>query len=133
MRKTIQKDFFIITYGPTKLFDITPKILNICKNVKKGFINIFSKGSTGALLILPRENQVIEQIEKELWNLIPVYGWKHPGNAYAHLRSTLTSTKIVIPVVDGKPVIGESRVYFVENQCYVARDRRITLAVHGEK
>ena len=73
MRKTIQKDFFIITYGPTKLFDITPKILNICKNVKKGFINIFSKGSTGALLILPRENQVIEQIEKELWNLIPVY------------------------------------------------------------
>jgi len=121
------------TYGPNALFDISGEIAKAVEEsgIRKGVVVVFSHGSTGSLVRL--KDGFEEKFRKALWDLIPIDGWEHPGNAYAHLRSTLTSTKIVIPVVDGKPVIGESRVYFVENQCYVARDRRITLAVHGEK
>lgn len=116
----------IKTHGPNKLFDITGHLESFSRKVGRGFVNVFSKGSTGALVILPRDEDVVERFEKDLWDLVEVYGWRHPGNAYAHLRSTLIGTNMVVLVEGGKPLIpARHGVFFVENQPYVMRERTI--------
>lgn len=116
----------IKTHGPNKLFDITDHLKSFSENIGQGFVNVFSKGSTGALVLLPRKKEIVEQFEEDLWDLVEVYGWRHPGNAYAHLRSTLIGTNLVILVEEGKLLIPEEHsVFFVENQPYVMRERTI--------
>ncbi len=130
MINIIQRDFFIITHGPTKLFDITDKVLKNIEDVENGVINIFSKGSTGALIIIPRDNKIVEEYEKSLWKLVPVYGWKHPGNAYAHLRSSLIGTALNIPVHKGKILLPQNNgIFFLENQFTNARRRHVLITI----
>jgi len=130
--KVYVKTFIIKTYGPNKLFDITDRVEKIVEEspVENGVVTVFSHGSTGALVRLKPEQ--VEDYSYALWDLVPIKGWQHPGNAYAHLRSTLISTKLTLPVINRKVVLGPARVYFVENQCYVARERHITVVVEGE-
>ncbi len=113
----------LVTYGPNKLFDVTRWVEEECRGVKEGAVLVFAKGSTGALVLL--EEGEVEGFERDLWGLVEVYGWEHPGNAYAHLRSTLMGTGLVLPVVDGRPVLGGRRVYFVENQPALNRHRKL--------
>lgn len=132
MSKVYVKTFTIKTYGPNKLFDITDKVEKIVEEslMENGVTTVFSHGSTGAIVRIKPEQA--EEYSYVLWDLVPINGWQHPGNAYAHLRSTIISTKLTLPLIGRKLVLGPARIYFVENQCYVARERHITVAVEGE-
>ena len=134
MRVVALEEKSFITYGPNKLFDVTEHVGEVAAKVKRGFVAVLCKGSTGALLVLPREKEVVEEYERGLWNIVPVYGWRHPGNAYAHLRSTLIGTSMLVAVKKGEPILPEgSGVFFLENQAVNARRRKIVLvAVESE-
>ncbi len=134
MRVVALEEKGFVTYGPNKLFDVTEYVGEIAAKVEKGFVAVLCKGSTGALLVLPREKEVIEECERGLWSLVPIYGWRHPGNAYAHLRSTLIGTSIIVAVEKGGLVLPKgSGVFFLENQAVNARRRKIVLiAVESE-
>lgn len=119
----------LITYGPGKLFDITEHVKEAASNVDEEALFLFSKGSTGALVRLPRSEDVIELFEKELWRLVRIYGWPHPGNAYAHLRSTLIGTWMIVPVSEGEPLLNGLGAYFLENQPVNARKREVFIYV----
>ncbi|OYT31577.1 MAG: hypothetical protein B6U94_02765 [Thermofilum sp. ex4484_79] len=130
MRILKQEDFFIVTHGPTKLFDITERVAEIAKDIDIGLVNVFSKGSTGGLVVLPRDSNTIENYEKDLWKLIPIYGWRHPGNAYAHLRSSLIGTSINVIVEKGKLLLPpRNGIFFLENQFTNARRRHILVTI----
>ncbi len=121
--------YSIVTYGPNALFDITWMVEDAVKKaqVRTGAAFVWSTGSTGAIVRLPPH--VVEDFKKVLWDLLPVLGWLHPGNAYAHLRSTLIKTCYAIPVLEGKPLLNNTRVYFLENQSTYGRRRTIYVAV----
>lgn len=126
MRVTRVTRVELVTYGPNKLFDITDKLAGLVEGVEEGVLALQAVGSTGALVILPEE--VREGFESDLWDLVPTLGWRHLGNAYAHLRSTLIDTLQLLPVVNGRvPVSG--RVYFLENQPALNRRRAVVAAV----
>lgn len=125
------KTIRLLTYGPGKLFEITSHIACQAKEIKNGIIHVFSKGSTGALVIIPKDH--VKNFERSLWDLLPVYGWEHPGNAYAHLRSTLIGTSLLILVKDREPLLPENHgVYFIENQPANRRERKIILITQEE-
>lgn len=122
----------IVTHGPNKLFDVTGLLEEAARRVGEGVAAVFSKGSTGALAVIPRGS--VEEFEEELWSLVPVDGWEHPGNAYAHLRSTLIGTSLLVPVHEGKPCLPEGYgVFFVENQPANARRRKIFVAAFSTR
>ena len=117
-----------LTYGPNKLFDVTGRLRELAEGVREGFLAVTAQGSTGALVVLPPD--AIEEFERRLWELVPVYGWRHPGNAYAHLRSTLIGTNIVIPVEGGELKLPRgAAVYFLENQATYNRRRKLVVSV----
>jgi len=117
----------LVTYGPNKLFDITDQCIEVSEKIREGFLTIFSKGSTGAIVVLPSGKEIKESYERSLWDLVPVYGWQHPGNAYAHLRSTLIGTSHIIPIVKNQLLIPGQSIYFLENQPVTKRHRKIII------
>jgi thiamine phosphate synthase YjbQ (UPF0047 family) len=119
----------LVTYGPNKLFDITERVVELASGVDEGFVSLQAVGSTGALVVLPRDRRVVEAFERDLWDLVPTLGWRHPGNAYAHLRSTLIGTTLVLPVAGGAVPLGGSGVFFLENQPALNRHRAVVAAV----
>jgi len=127
MRIKEVKKLELVTYGPNKLFDITDQCIEVSKKVKEGFLTVFSKGSTGAIVVLPKNQKIKESYEKDLWDLVPVYGWQHPGNAYAHIRSTLIGTSCIISIVKNQLQIPGQAIYFLENQPVSRRHRKIII------
>ncbi|MEZ0346128.1 MAG: YjbQ family protein [Infirmifilum sp.] len=119
----------LTTYGPNKLFEITEKVAELVKGVKEGAIVLQAVGSTGALVILPRRRDVLNAFEDALWDLVPTLGWRHPGNAYAHLRSTLIGTALALPILDGALPLNGCGIFFLENQPALNRRRAVIAAV----
>lgn len=119
----------LVTYGPNKLFDITDRVAKLAAGVEEGLLVLQAVGSTGALVTLPRRAEVIEAFERDLWDLVPTLGWMHPGNAYAHLRSTLIGTALALPVVGGSLPLGDCGIFFLENQPAMNRRRAVIASV----
>uniref|UniRef100_A0A7C3SMB5 YjbQ family protein n=1 Tax=Thermofilum pendens TaxID=2269 RepID=A0A7C3SMB5_THEPE len=117
------------TYGPNKLFDLTDRVLSLTHSVEEGAVFLQAVGSTGALLVLPRSEEVLRAFEQDLWDLVPTLGWRHPGNAYAHLRSTLMGTTLALPVLRGQVPLSGSGIFFLENQPAMNRPRVMVAAL----
>jgi len=117
------------TYGPNKLFDLTDRVLSLAHSVEEGAVFLQAVGSTGALLVLPRSKEVLRAFEQDLWDLVPTLGWRHPGNAYAHLRSTLMGTTLALPVLRGQVPLSGSGIFFLENQPAMNRPRVVVAAL----
>lgn len=77
-------------YGPANLFPLAEEIPAELTAAQQGegFLHLFSVGSTGVLVMLPEAAQkayvaaVMEKISWQQWH-------RHPGNAFAHLRSSI--------------------------------------------
>ena len=129
MRVVKTARFEFVTYGPNKLFDITDRVVELANGVTEGFVSLQAVGSTGALVVIPRDKRIVESFENDLWDLVPTLGWQHPGNAYAHLRSTLIGTTLLLPVLDGTIPLGRCGIFFLENQPALNRHRAVIAAV----
>ncbi|MCD6357097.1 MAG: hypothetical protein DRJ96_06710 [Thermoprotei archaeon] len=117
-----------LTYGPNKLFDITERATRLALGVPEGVLLLQAIGSTGALLLLPRNRGVLESYEHDLWDLVETLGWRHPGNAYAHLRSTLIGTTLALPIIGGEVPLNGAGIFFLENQPAMNRRRTVVAA-----
>lgn len=101
----------IKTHGPMKLFDITEEVNSIVCGIRGGFLIIHVKGATPGL--------VVSHVDRDtLWNVMsriaPIdRNYKH-GNAYAHIRSTILSTSLELPILDGRVYTGGRRIYLLE-------------------
>ena len=96
-----QSSFNLHSYGPANLFDITEGVLSeiSLSEIDDGLMSIFSIGSTGAILSLPEDEGLKEAFEAWVMNKIPFdVLHRHPGNAFAHLRSTFLGTNKVFPI-----------------------------------
>lgn len=129
MRVTTTSRIELLTYGPNKLFDITGQVCKLVEGVTEGAVVLQAMGSTGALVLLPRSREVVEAFEYDLWDLVSTYGWRHPGNAYAHLRSTLIGTGLILPIARGEIPLRGNGIFFLENQPAMNRRRVINAAV----
>jgi len=119
------------TYGPMELHPIT-KIAKSAiaeSTIKNGIVWISVEGATPALLILTRGKE--KDMLNHITNLILFKNWKH-GNAYAHLISTIISTNLAIPIIEGELLLNSSEeIYILETRSVYNHLRRILIEVHG--
>jgi secondary thiamine-phosphate synthase enzyme len=92
---------YLKAYGPANLFDLSTMVEQFSSQFtelnKSGFW-ISSIGSTGALLFLPDDARVKDDFLTWMRKKIS-YSQKHrhPGNAFAHLRSTFLGCFLFLP------------------------------------
>jgi secondary thiamine-phosphate synthase enzyme len=111
----MKNDVFIVeAHGPASLFNLMP-YLKSYTYPQEAWIFLQSLGSTGALITLPPIEEVKEAFVKWLVSLIPQSSsYRHPLNAYAHLRSSFMRCFSLLPFVKDSFGI-YNHVFLVEN------------------
>ncbi len=123
----------IRTNGPMKYYDLTPILEEIVGGyrVVEGLIHVHAEGATPGLVVLDGEH--LNVFNEALIKAIPAVDWRH-GNAYAHLRSSVLGTHLVLAVHNGGLWLGEDyRVYYVETRPVHSHRRRIHIFIESWK
>jgi len=127
------------TEGEIQIFDITLNVRNAIKDsgITKGLVNVFVPGATGAITTLEYEPRLVQDTINLLKKLVPKgIGYQHDyqdDNAHSHLRASLLSPELTIPIIGGAPVLGTwQQVVFLELDTR-GRERKIIVTVMGDK
>ncbi len=115
-----------MSYFPLR--DRIESIIARC-GISRGLVTIHARGATPAIIVVDRRE--LEYFDELLKKLVPVTGWRH-GNAYAHLRSTITSTTTTVPFINSRLVLPlEYEVYFLETRPVHNHRRIVHIYIRG--
>lgn len=115
--------FKISTKGSADIIDITTQVSKAVKEskVKDGICLISSPGSTCGITTIEYESGLIEDLKRVLERIAPMLeDYEHckrwgDCNGYAHIRSALLKPFFVVPVENGKLVLGQwQQVIFID-------------------
>jgi secondary thiamine-phosphate synthase enzyme len=117
---------------------ITPKVEQILRSsgIKNGMVLVSAMHITAGVYVNDNEDGLIEDIDKWLEELAPFReGYKHhqtgEDNGDSHLKAILVHHQVMLPVADGKLVLGTwQRVFYAEFDGQ--RSKRVLVYVMGE-
>ncbi len=136
MNITVKK-LQIRTKKSVELINITPEINEIIYNlkVKNGFVLIYTKHTTTALIINENEDRLLSDIKETLLRIVPKgAGYKHDqidNNAHSHIIASLIGNSLCIPIINGSMDLGTwQSILFIELDG--PRTRTITVQTYSE-
>jgi secondary thiamine-phosphate synthase enzyme len=121
------------------IFDITPRIREVIRGWKDGFVNVFVQGSTGGVTVMEYESGLIKDIKNIFKELIPREGdYAHnltwgDANGHSHLRASLLKPSLTIPFKDGRDYLGTWQQVVVLDFDNKRRKRKVILQIIGKK
>ena len=134
--KVFNTSYNFSTKGEIEFIDLTDHVQKavVKSGVKNGFVHVFAPHATGILILTENDYSLLEDIRAFLEKVIPKHeNYRHPSNAYAHLRSMLLPPDKTIPVIDGHAEFGTwQSLIFVETDVHPRR-RTVIIQVAGEQ
>ncbi|MCS7386100.1 MAG: secondary thiamine-phosphate synthase enzyme YjbQ [archaeon GB-1867-005] len=121
------------TKGEIEIIDLTPKIRKVVEEseIKNGVAVVFTPGSTAAITTIEYEPNLEEDLKELLRRIAPKNGWRHPINAHSHLRATILSPSLTVPIINGKLALGTwQQIVFLELDTR-PRNRRVIVQLIG--
>jgi secondary thiamine-phosphate synthase enzyme len=101
------------------LIDLTAELSKIASKMDAGTVLVFAPHATGAIIICEDEPGLKEDIITFVKDTFEKKGYKHDkidNNAHAHIISSLMGCSTVLPVEEGKLVLGLwQSVFFLES------------------
>jgi len=123
------------TTGEFDVVDLTTRVETAVEGsgVGEGIAVVYAGHATGVIVLNEYEPSLLEDLKEFLRSLVPADGgYRHPANAYAHLRSMLMTPSRVVPVHGGRLGLGTwQSLYWVEVERRPRR-RRVEVTVIGE-
>ncbi|PVX23082.1 MAG: hypothetical protein CW716_12950 [Candidatus Bathyarchaeum sp.] len=133
--KVFNEKVVFSTKDPIDLVDLTAKVHEVVRKsgIKNGLVHVFAPHATGVLILTEHEPSLDRDVKDFLEKIVPKHGgYRHPSNAYSHLRSMLLPPDRTIPIIDGEAVFGTwQSLVFVETDAY-PRQRTIIMQAMGE-
>ena len=135
-----QEQFSFDTTVHRQMDDLTDQVTAIVGHscIKTGIVQVFCVGSTAAIGAIEFEPGLQRDLPEMLDRLIPPsrdYGHEqtwHDGNGHSHLQATLLGPSLLVPVANGKPVLGTWQ-QIIHLECDVRpRRRTVVVTVMGE-
>ena len=126
-----------------QLIDVTRRITECIgeSGIRNGFAGLFSQHTTAVLLVNEWQDALLQDIADFLNRVVaeglpyrhnsPLYSDCDRSNATSHLRSLLFNNSVMVPVVDGRPVLGRFQSVILA-ELDGPRDRQVKLQVLGE-
>jgi len=129
------EEYWFNTHGELDVVDLTPWLDEVASRsgIKEGLMLIYAGHATGVIILNEYEPSLIEDVKDFLRRLTPSDGdYRHPINAFSHLRSMLLEPSKVIPIHGGRLGLGTwQRVYWIEAERRPRR-RRVEAMIIGE-
>jgi len=134
--KVANYSFSFTTKGEIDFVDLSEKVQEevSASGVRNGIVHVFAPHATGILVLTENDDSLLEDIKFFLEEIVPKNaGYRHPSNAYAHLRSMLLPPDKTLPIVNGQVTFGTwQSLFFVETDVY-PRKRTVIIQVIGEQ
>lgn len=119
--------------------DVTEEVSDLVarSGVQTGAVIVSLTGSTGAVTTIEYEPGALADLRRALDQLAPANDdYEHnarwgDGNGFSHVRSALLKTSIAIPIIDGRPALGEWQQIVVINLDNRAREREVVAVICG--
>ena len=132
--------FKVSTKGFNDIVDITVKVAAAVKysKIKEGICLVFCPGSTVGLTTIEAEPNLIEDFKEFLEKLVPSNRpYRHDrtwgeANAFSHILSALIKPFLVIPVEDGKLILGTWQQVILVDFDSRPREREILVKLIGK-
>src|SRR5262245_24011396 len=109
--------------------------------IRNGFAGVFSQHTTAVLLVNEWQSALLDDIGTFLGRVVeeglpykhnsPVFSDCERGNATSHLRSLLFNNSVLLPISEGKPVLGQFQSVILA-ELDGPRDRTLKLQILGE-
>lgn len=137
--KVITKQVGKSTKGFNDIVDLTHDIEQFIsdQNLIEGQMLVFINGATAAISTVEYEPGLLKDIPKALERIAPMNEryhhndtW-HDGNGYAHVRSTLMSPMVILPVYKNKLVRGTWQQVVLLDFDNRPRQRNVTIQFTG--
>ncbi len=128
------KTLHVHTRSKTELTDITEAITEavITSGIKDGICVVFTPHTTTGILV---SENVDPRLQRDLLGSLARIApdnvrYAHGGgNAAAHIKSARTGVSVTLPVIDGRPLLGEWQGVFFAEFDGPREDRRIVIKV----
>ena len=120
--------------------DITDEVAALVADsgVRTGSVVVSLVGSTGTVTTIEYEAGALQDLRRALDQIAPTSDeYAHnaaynDGNGFSHVRSALLGPGVVLPVVDGRLVVGRWQRVAVFNLDNRPRDREVMAVVVGD-
>lgn len=127
--------FSIKTKGNNDVIDITKQVAEIVKksDVKDGMCLVSCPGSTVGITTIEYEPNLIKDFQEFLKKLAPSNKEYHhdktwgEGNGFSHLLSALIKPFLIVPVENGKLVLGQWQQIVLIDFDNRAREREVVI------
>jgi secondary thiamine-phosphate synthase enzyme len=119
--------------------DITQELIQILRktSINNGTMHVTVIGSTGSVTTIEYERGVIEDLKRAITRLAPPdldyeheKAW-HDGNGHSHVQAALLGPSLVIPIREGRLVLGTWQQAVLINHDNRSRQRRVEVTVVG--
>jgi secondary thiamine-phosphate synthase enzyme len=123
------------TKGNTDILDITAKVSEIVQDsdLTNGIATLIILGSTAAITTIENESRLLADFKDTMEKVIPTYtNYRHPSNAFAHIRSALFGTSFTVPFADKVLQLGIWQQIVLIDFDNRPRSREITIQMVGE-
>ncbi|HEY8118513.1 MAG TPA: secondary thiamine-phosphate synthase enzyme YjbQ [Methylophilaceae bacterium] len=124
-----------------RLYDITPEVLAWAKQsgMATGMLTLYIQHTSASLLINENyDSDVLIDMEAFFARLVPdgdslfIHTVEGPDDMPAHVRTALTQTSLSIPLLNGKPALGQWQGIFLYEHRTSPYSRRVLLHLMGE-
>jgi secondary thiamine-phosphate synthase enzyme len=128
------------TRGNNDICDVTDAVKQCVADagVRAGTATVFVPGSTAGLTTIEYEPGVVSDLARCFERLVPVAhdyaherAW-HDGNGHSHVRAALLGPSLVLPIADGKPLLGTWQQVVLVDFDNRPRDRTYSVTIMGE-
>jgi secondary thiamine-phosphate synthase enzyme len=123
------------------LIEITGKVQAgiVQSGIRQGLLTLFIRHTSASLLIQENADAEVRfDLERFFARLVPdgdalfVHGDEGADDMPAHVRSALTATQLVIPIIDGSPALGTWQGIYLWEHRLRGHSREIVVHVMGE-
>jgi secondary thiamine-phosphate synthase enzyme len=107
----MQTTELIIDTSSRRTVDLTDEVASFCSSLGDGLVSVFAPHATAGIALMELGSGSENDLEELLERLMPRdhrYRHRHgsPGHGADHLLPVLVSPSLVLPVLDGRAVIG---------------------------
>ena len=135
-----QREIQIQTSTHGQMHDITSEVARVVteSGMRRGLVHVFNVGSTGAIGTIEFEPGLQQDLPTMLDKLLPPsrdYGHErawHDGNGHSHLQATMMGPSLIVPVKEGKLVLGTWQQIFHLECDIKPRRRTVMITASGE-
>ena len=127
--------FTVETKGSTDIVDITMNVIHIVRDsgLSDGIATIIIPGSTAAITTIENEPRLLADFKDALEKAVPTkVPYRHPANAFSHIRSALIGTSFNVPFTNKILKLGTWQQIVLIDFDNCPRSREITVQLVGE-